>query len=92
MLSMLATLIVIGLTPLTAAAAPAHSASSISDSGYTDKTALKEEGRTTGKQGYMSVNGQPSKAPKGTTYYVDSMLGDDSKDGKSPATAWKSLG
>lgn len=92
MLSILATLIVIGLTPLTAAAAPAHSASSISDSGYTDKTALKEEGRTTGKQGYMSVNGQPSKAPKGTTYYVDSMLGDDSKDGKSPATAWKSLG
>ena len=33
----------------------------------------------------------PTKVKKGTKYYVRQTVGDDSKDGKSPQTAWKSI-
>lgn len=34
----------------------------------------------------------PSKGVPGATYYIDSRSGDDSQDGMSPETAWKTLG
>lgn len=60
--------------------------------GYTDKAALKAEGRSVVQNGALPVvDGSAPPRRGGTTYYVDSAGGADAADGRSPETAWKTL-
>ncbi|MEV0797579.1 right-handed parallel beta-helix repeat-containing protein [Kribbella sp. NPDC050281] len=89
----------VGVTMVVAGAAPASAAlpaespkSAPSFAGYTDKTALKTEGRSVVDNGALPVvDGSAPPRRGGTTYYVDSAGGDDTAKGKSPSTAWKTL-
>ncbi|NUP35614.1 MAG: right-handed parallel beta-helix repeat-containing protein [Streptomyces sp.] len=81
------------------AQAPAVSAHTLPDpsqqtsfTGYTDKGALRAEGRSTVDSGTLPVvKGAAPTSRRGTTYYVDSEGGKDTAGGRSPATAWKTL-
>ncbi|WP_226847284.1 hypothetical protein [Bifidobacterium lemurum] len=65
---------------------------SASLSGYTDKSAMKSEGRAVVDAGELIVTDGSAPSGSGTTYYVDSEGGDDANDGTSENTAWQSLG
>ncbi|WP_432890055.1 carboxypeptidase regulatory-like domain-containing protein [Kribbella sp. CA-245084] len=60
--------------------------------GYTGKTALKAEGRNVVQSGALAVlDGSAPPRRGGTTYYLDSVGGDDAGDGRSPESAWKTF-
>lgn len=83
------TAMVVAASPVMTAMAAESAA--VAFAGYTDKTALKTEGRTIVKNDALPVTDGSAPQGTGTTYYVDSNGGNDANDGKSEATAWKSL-
>jgi len=60
-------------------------------SGYTDKTELKQRGRSVVAAKELRVTDGSAPAGGGTTYYVDSQGGDDAAQGTSASSAWKSF-
>jgi len=52
---------------------------------------LKDKFITAVKEQYMRTNGIVSRNPVGTTYYIDLDNGDDSANGTSTSTAWKTI-
>ncbi|MFT4122272.1 MAG: carboxypeptidase regulatory-like domain-containing protein [Microbacteriaceae bacterium] len=59
--------------------------------GYTDKDDLGTTGREIVTDGELPVTDGSAPTGTGTTYYVDSVDGDDSADGTSTDTAWQSF-
>lgn len=55
-------------------------------------TSLATLGSCTQVEDTLGDTDYPSKGVQGATYYLDSESGDDSQDGMSPETAWKTLG
>lgn len=91
---LLTVLLITGLIPGATASANALIPSSHKQSGttgYTDKGGLRQEGRFIGQHRSLSVHDQNDHEPLGTAYYVDSIHGNDTNDGKSPARPWKTL-
>lgn len=71
--------------------ASANGAAGPSFAGYTDKTALRDTGRSAVATGTLSVADGTAPDGAGTTYYVDAQSGDDGAAGTSQVTAWKSF-
>jgi parallel beta-helix repeat protein len=86
------TMVVAG-APVASASLPAGPAKwGPSFAGYTDKSALKTEGRSVVSNGSLPVvDGSAPARRGGTTYYVDSVGGDDAAGGRSPSTAWRTF-
>lgn len=81
-----------GATPLSAAiASTPPSAGNARFAGYTEKGALKSEGRDVLAAGTLSVTQGSVPSGSGTTYYVDSQGGNDAATGTSPGHAWRSF-
>jgi len=76
-------------------AAPAAASSDVDGgtvfTGYTDKNALKADGRATVTAEELRVTDGSAPDGAGTSYYVDSEGGNDDADGLSPETAWASF-
>ncbi len=86
------TMVVAG-APIASASLTAGSPKRVpSFAGYTDKSALKTEGRGVVENGALPVvHGSAPARRGGTTYYVDSVSGDDAAKGRSPSTAWRTF-
>ncbi|WP_022901942.1 carboxypeptidase regulatory-like domain-containing protein [Humibacter albus] len=74
-------------SPAATAAAPSNTGFT----GYTGKDQLRSSGRSIVNDDALAVADGTAPDATGTTYYVDSHDGDDSQDGTSAATAWKSF-
>jgi hypothetical protein len=76
-----------------AAAAPVASVEPAAGpfAGFTDKSALREAGRAVVSSGRLPVADGSAPAAVGTTYYIDSVGGDDAAAGTSAAEAWQTL-
>ncbi len=72
-------------------AAPAIADPGQAFSGFTDKSALRDAGEGVVETGVLPVVDGSAPAGAGITYYVDSAAADDTGDGLSPATAWKTF-
>lgn len=59
--------------------------------GYTPKDSLRAASESVIASGVLPVLDGSAPTGSGTTYYVDSVAGDDGGTGTSPATAWRSF-
>jgi hypothetical protein len=71
------------------AASSAVAASGAPFAGFTDKSHLTATGRGVVASGQLPVADGSAPAGSGVSYYVDSVGGADTNDGKSPGTAWR---
>ncbi|WP_345713332.1 carboxypeptidase regulatory-like domain-containing protein, partial [Kineococcus glutinatus] len=80
-----------GAAPVAGAAPAAAADPAVPTTGFTDKSGLTADGRAVVASGVLPVADGSAPAGSGVTYHVDSAGGSDSADGRSPATAWRSL-
>jgi len=78
----------IGMVP---AASAVTEPAAPSFTGYSDKSTLRIDGREIVATGELPVVDGTAPSGSGTTYYVDSVGGDDAADGTSTTTAWQTF-
>ncbi|MCP2635153.1 carboxypeptidase regulatory-like domain-containing protein [Microbacterium sp. HD4P20] len=86
-----AALLGVGLPALGAGPAAAAEAAGVEFAGFTDKSQLHADGRGVVASGELVVTDGSAPQGSGTTYFVDSQSGDDTADGRSAATAWRTF-